>query len=99
MVVCREESAGKWEDMGVVSGARWEVYFSMAGMVAVITSVLAGGFVGLLLAPFTLPLAVTTGAGVVTSLVSLGLHQRYQWKQWLQLGRDRPAVFPSQPGE
>ncbi len=94
-----DDPAGKLEDMGVMHPSRWQVFFSMAGMVAVITSVLAGGFVGLLLAAFTLPLAVTTGAGVVTSLVSLGLHQRYQWKQWLQLGRDRPAVFPSQPGE
>ena len=75
----------------------WQVFLSMAGMMAVINSVLAGGFVGLLLAAFTLPLWVTTSAGVVTFLVSVGLHQRYQWRQWMRLGRNLPVLFPSQP--
>jgi len=75
----------------------WQVFLSMAGMIAVINSVLAGGFVGLLLAAFALPLWVTTSAGVVTFLVSVGLHQRYQWRQWMRLGRNMPVLFPSQP--
>jgi hypothetical protein len=75
----------------------WQVFLSMAGMIAVINSVLAGSFVGLLLAAFALPLWVTTSAGVVTFLVSVGLHQRYQWKQWLRLGRNLPVLFSSQP--
>ncbi len=94
-----DDPGGKLEDLGVMHPSRWQVFFSMAGMVAMITSVLAGSFVGLLLAAFTLPLAVTTSAGVVTFLVSISLHQRYQWRQWMQLGRDLPAVFPSQPSE
>jgi hypothetical protein len=75
----------------------WQVFLSMAGMIAVINSVLAGSFVGLLLAAFALPLWITTSAGVVTFLVSVGLHQRYQWRQWMRLGRDLPVLFPSQP--
>ena len=75
----------------------WQVFLSMAGMIAVINSVLAGSFVGLLLAAFALPLWVTTSAGVVTFLVSVGLHQRYQWRQWMRLGRNLPVLFPSQP--
>ena len=66
-------------------------------MIAVLNSVLAGSFVGLLLAAFTLPLWVTTSAGVVTFLVSVGLHQRYQWEQWMRLARNLPVLFPSQP--
>ncbi len=65
-------------------------------MVDTITSVLAGSFVGLGLSAFGLPLAVNTSAGVVIFLVSVDLHQRYQWRQWLQLGRGLPALFPSQ---
>ncbi len=75
----------------------WQVFLSMAGMIAVINSVLVGSFVGLLLAAFTLHLAVTTSAGVGTFLVSVGLHQRYQWRQWMRLGRNLPVLFPSQP--
>jgi hypothetical protein len=67
-------------------------------MMAVLNSVLVGSFVGLLLAAFTFPLWACTSAGVVTFLVSVGIHQRYQWRQWMRLGRNLPVLFPSQPG-
>ncbi|HYU75892.1 MAG TPA: hypothetical protein VEL31_24730 [Ktedonobacteraceae bacterium] len=67
-------------------------------MVAVINSVLVGICVGLLLsALFTLPLLVCTSAGVMAFLVSVGIHQRYQWRQWKRLRRELPVQFPSQP--
>ena len=53
----------------------WQVFLSAAGMIAVINSVLAGSFVGLLLAAFIFPLWACTSAGVVAFLVSLVLHQ------------------------
>ncbi len=76
-----------------------QVFFNTAGMIAVINSVLIGSFVGLLLAVFSLPLWVCTSAGVVTFLVSVVLHQRYQWGQWMRLERNLPILFPSQRGE
>jgi len=76
-----------------------QVFFSVAGMIAVINSVLIGSFVGLLFAMFSLPLLVCTSAGVVAFLVSVVIHQRYQWGQWVRLERKLPTLFPSQPGE
>jgi hypothetical protein len=73
-----------------------QVFFNTAGMIAVINSVLIGSFVGLLLAVFSLPLLVCTSAGVVTFLVSVVIHQRYQWSQWMRLERNLPILFPSQ---
>ena len=61
-----------------------------------INSVLVGSFVGVLLVLFTLPLWVYTCAGVVAFRVSVGLHQRYQWKQWMHLEYTLPVLFPSQ---
>ena len=71
----------------------WQVFLTTAGMIAVINSVLVGSFLGLLLATFTFPLWACTTAGVVTFFVSIGLHQRYQWSQWMRVKR----LFPSQP--
>jgi hypothetical protein len=71
----------------------WQVFLTTAGMIAVINSVLAGSFVGLLLAAFTFPLWACTSAGVVTFFVSVYLHQRYQWGQWMRVKR----LYPSQP--
>ena len=73
-----------------------QVFLSTAGMIAVINSVLVGSFVGLLFA--ALPLWVSTSVGVVTFLVSVAIHQRYQWQQWMHLERNLPVLFPSQPG-
>ena len=72
----------------------WQVFLTMAGMIAVINSVLAGSFIGLLLAAFIFPLWACTCAGVVTFFVSVGIHQRYQWRQWMRVRR----LFPSRPG-
>lgn len=76
-----------------------QVFFNTADMIAVINSVLIGSFVGLLLAVFSLPLWVCTSAGGVVFLVSVVIHQRYQWVQWMRLERNLPILFPSQPGE
>jgi hypothetical protein len=73
-----------------------QVFFNTAGMIAVINSVLIGSFVGLLLAMFSLPLWFCTSAGVVAFLVSVVIHQRYQWSQWMRLERNLPVLFPSQ---
>jgi hypothetical protein len=83
--------------MGVTHLGWREGFFSAAFMIAMINSVLAGSFVGLLLAAITLPLEVTTSAGVVAFLVSVGLHQRYQWRKWVVLDRNQPVLFPSPP--
>ena len=94
-----DDVEGTLTDMGVMHSSGWQGFFSLAGMVAVITSVLAGSLVGLLLAAFGLPLAVTVSAGVVAFLVSVGLHQLYQWRNWLRLGRDLSARFPGKAGQ
>ena len=76
-----------------------QVFFNAAGMIAVINSVLIGSFVGLLLAVFSLPLWICTSVGVVAFLVSVVIHQRYQWGQWMRLERNLPILFPSQSEE
>jgi hypothetical protein len=73
-----------------------QFYLSMAGMIAVINSVLAGSFVGLLLAAFTLPLWASTSAGVITFFVSVGIHPLLL-RPWMRVERHLPVLFPSQP--
>lgn len=75
-----------------------QVFLNTAGMIAMINSVLAGSFVGLLFAAFTFPLWVSTSVGSVTFLLSVTLHQRYQWKQRMRQARTLPVLFPSPPG-
>jgi len=94
------------DDTGSVLGAvgirrsPWQVFFAPPGMIAVINSVILGVFVGLLLnGLFTLSLLVCTSAGVVTFLVSIGMHLRYYWEQVKRRERNLPVRFPSQARE
>ncbi len=98
ILASHDDTSLPMESLGTMNRSRWQIFLSIAGMMAVLNSVLAGSFVGLLLAAFSLPLVVTTSAGVVAFLVSVGIHQRYQWRQWMHLGRKLPVLFPSQPG-
>ena len=78
----------------------WQVLFAPPGMIAVINSVLVGVFVGLLLSGlFSFSLPVCTAAGVLTFLLSLGIHLRYYWAQVKRRERDLPVHFPSQARE
>ena len=77
----------------------WQVFYNTAGMIAIINSVLAGSFVGLLCAAFAFPLWVSASAGVVTFLLSMILQQHYQWRQWRHQAHTIPVLFPSQSGE
>src|SRR5258708_16951137 len=73
------------ENLGPMHRSRWQVFLSMAGMMAVLNSVLVGSFVGLLLAAFTLPLAVPTSAGHLTFPATVRLLPPYQCSQWIPL--------------
>jgi hypothetical protein len=75
----------------------WQVFLTTAGMIAFITSMLVGVFVGLLLALLTIPPLVCMGAGIVLFLVSFGILQRYQWGQWKRLEQKLTILFPSKP--
>ncbi len=72
----------------------WQIFLTTAGIIAFITSMLAGAFVGLLLAMFAFPLLVSMGAGVVLFLVSFGILQYYQWGQWKRLEQNLTLLFP-----
>jgi hypothetical protein len=68
----------------------------MAGMIAVITSVIAGAFAALLLsALFGLSLGVVVVVGIATFLASVALLQRYQWQQWGSSSASVSVRFPS----
>lgn len=74
----------------------WQIFVIAPGIIAVINSVIAGVFVGLLLNVFfALPLLVCTSAGVVTFLVSVVTLQRYHWKRFKQT-EQIPVLFPSE---
>ena len=98
-ILSAHDDSGETKAQETMLPSWWQIFFSMAGMIAVINSVLVGSFVGLLFVLFALPAWVCTSAGVVAFLVSVGIHQRYKWGQWMRHEQDIPVLFPSQPGQ
>jgi hypothetical protein len=71
-------------------GGRWQNFRTVAGMVAVITAVLAGAAVGLLAAVVSdHSLAAALGAGGVVAVAVLGALMRYEQLAW-----ERTAAAP-----
>jgi hypothetical protein len=96
-ILSAHDDSGETKAQEAMRPSWWQIFFSMAGMIAVINSVLVGCFAGLLFVLFALPVWVCTSAGVVAFLVSVGIHQRYQWGQWMRQDQDIPVLFPGQP--
>jgi hypothetical protein len=71
-----------------------QVFLTTAVMIAFITSMLAAVFAGLLVAVLTFPLPVCMSAGIVLFLASVGIVQRYQWRQWKRLEQKLTLLFP-----
>ncbi len=49
------------------------------------------------LAELSSQMVTITSAGVMIFLLSLGVHQRYQWGQWRRTEQNLAVLFPGQP--
>jgi hypothetical protein len=96
VLAAHDDDAGVMGNLAMRSGV-WQIFLSTAGMIAVINSVVVGALVSLLLTalPAALPLGVSIGAGIAVFLVSVFLHQRYQWQQGRRILGSLSARFPS----
>ncbi len=93
------------DDVGVMSNMAmntgwWQKFLTMAGMIAVINSILTGAFVGLLLAAvFNLALGLVLAVAIAVFLVSVMLYQRHQSQQWQSGVATLGVRFPTAPNE
>ena len=73
----------------------WQFFLTISGMIAVINSVLAGTFVGLMVYRFiALSLVFSTLVGVFGFVVVLVFFLRYQWIRWGNAQRRLKTLFP-----
>jgi hypothetical protein len=90
-----DDEAGAHGDMQMQM-SWWQLFLTTAGMIAVIDSLLAGAFAGLLLYQlFASPLLPCVSAAIVIFLVVLLAHQRYQWRCWRRADQHLNVLFPS----
>jgi hypothetical protein len=73
----------------------WQGFLTLAGIVAVMNSIVAGVFLGLVISrlfALSLPLCVLAGSGLF--LIILVAQLRFQYTQWRVTLRSLPVLFP-----
>jgi hypothetical protein len=90
-----DDIAGVFKNMSLTP-SRWQFVFTGAGMVAVITSVLAGVVVGMLITQVVdLGLPIEVGAGIGMFLISTLIHYRYLEATLRRADQQLAVRFPS----
>src|SRR5215207_3495327 len=76
----------------------WQSLLTVTGAIAIVNSVIAGSFAGLLVRVVGVEsLALSMGVGIAVFVVSVWLHRRHQIARWHQIEQRLPPLFPSEP--
>ncbi len=95
ILAANDDTAGAMGNLGVLP-SRFQLFVTTAGMVSVITSILAGVLVGLAIqgiAAPPLPFTLACGGGMF--LVAVAVHTRVQLARWERAERQHVVLFPS----
>jgi hypothetical protein len=90
-----DDKPGALQGIGI-NPSKWQHFLTSAGMVAVINSVLAGVFAGMLFRfAFSLPIYTAAGSGLAVFVVSVVVLQRYQLNKFALVESRLKMLFPS----
>jgi hypothetical protein len=90
-----DDTSGVLENMGVDHPSRWQLAFTLASMISVLTAIVGGAATAFGADLLHAPLAAAVGAGVVTALASIGLGDRYQRRLHDEAREHAEVLFPS----
>ena len=99
-MVAHDDAAGVLANMAIARPSRWQLYYKLGTLVAVLNAMVGAACVAFFTAGVLgAPLLASAAIGALAGLVSLGLSMRWQREVHIQ-ARDRGAVlFPSPAGE
>jgi hypothetical protein len=90
-----DDALGVLANMGLRT-SRWQLYFTVATMIATVNSVVGGSVVAILVGRvFDAPLGVAAATGAVAAAISFVVHQRWDRELHLRGAGDVEVMFPS----
>lgn len=98
MLPAHDDPVGTLRAMGLRArpDRPWQVLFTFASAIAIVSSVVAGGAIGVLIGPvLELPLGIAVGAGVACALVSMLGMLRWQARRQLEGAGFGESLFPA----
>jgi hypothetical protein len=90
-----DDTLGVLVNMGIARPSRWQLYFTLASMVAVLSAVVGGSAVAFLAGVAGATLAPAAGIGAVTAALSCSLQFRWQRRAHIDARRRGEVLFPS----
>jgi hypothetical protein len=90
-----DDDAGVLANMGITRPSRWQLFFTLAAMVAVLNGVVGGSAIAFATDALGLPLGAAAGVGAATGITSLAVSQRWQHRLHDQAGEQADVLFPS----
>jgi hypothetical protein len=90
-----DDTRGVLGNMGITRPSRFQLQFTLAGMIAVLTAVVGGGALAFLAGVLGAPLGVAAGIGGVAAIVSLAAHSRWQRGVHDRASQGYDVMFPS----
>ena len=86
---------GVLANMGVTRPSRWQLYFTLASMIAVLNAVVGGAVVAFLAGVLGAPLGLATPLGGLAALASLAVSIRWQSKRHVEARESGEPLSPS----
>jgi hypothetical protein len=90
-----DDTRGVLANMGMTRPSRFQLQFTLAGMVAVLTAVVGGGALAFLAGVLGAPLGAAAGIGGAAAIVSLVAHSRWQRGVHDRAREGYEVLFPS----
>jgi hypothetical protein len=90
-----DDTLGVLANMGIARPSRWQLYFTLATMVAVLDAVVGGSAVAFVAGVVGATLGPAVGIGAVTGVVSCALQFHWQRRAHADARRRGEVLFPS----
>lgn len=90
-----DDVAGVLTNMGITRPSRWQLYFTLATMVAVLNGMVGGSAVALGTDWLGLPVGAAAAVGAAAGIASVTVSQRWQDRLHSQASQDAQILFPS----
>jgi hypothetical protein len=92
-----DDVAGVLANMGITRPSRWQLYFTLASMVAMLNGVVGGSAVAFATDKLGAPIGAASGVGAAFGLVSIAMSLRWQRRLHDRASAAAEVLFPSQP--
>jgi hypothetical protein len=92
-----DDTLGVLENMGIRRPSRWQLYFTLASMIAVLDAVVGGSAAAFAAGLLGAPLGLSCGIGGVTALASAAVQLRWQRNAHEEARESSEVLFPSAP--